>query len=85
MMHLVLSRLYLSSLFASRRRAAGVALRPLITDDGRQLPVATGAPAGLLLGCLARRAVRVLRKATQTMTTQSPPRHTKCNRGASKH
>lgn len=86
MMPLVLLRLYLSSLFAPRRWAAGVALRPLITDDGRQLPVATGAAAGLLLGCLARRAVRVLRKqARQTMTTKSPPERTKCNRLVSKH
>lgn len=53
---------YLSSLVASRGSAGIVALCSVITDDSRLFSVGAGTSARLLLGCLTRRAVRVLRK-----------------------
>lgn len=55
-------RTYLSSLRASGCAAGSVVLRPVVVDHGRLVSVGAGAAARLLLGCLARCAVRVLRK-----------------------
>lgn len=71
--HCMPRQLHLSSLFPPSWRAAGVALWPLIRYDSRHLPVATGSPAGLLLGRLARRAVRVLQKQNDALDDYKVP------------